>query len=155
MQRSVSCVIGQASREADAVRFTNRRQPISMGRQLSQEVGETATCPLMLKATLEPRDSPVQHKKKYANQHWPAEHLNKQPSVIFKVTTVITPTIAIDNQASWVVLPECPCSPGHRTDKPDTPPVLAGCWSHDHTPHGGQQLHRQVQGSQCFDLIHF
>src|SRR5262249_23150764 len=104
------------------------------------ESGETATCPLMLKSTLEPRDSPVQCKKKYANQHWPAEHLNKQPSVIFKVTTVITPTIAIDNQASWVALPECPCSPGHRTDKPDTPPVLAGCWRHDHPPHGGNSL---------------
>src|SRR5215831_18699621 len=59
------------------------------------ESGETATCPLMLKSTLEPRDSPVQCKKKYANQHWPAEHLNKQPSVIFKVPTVITPTIAL------------------------------------------------------------
>jgi hypothetical protein len=30
-------VIGLASREADAYRSTNRRQPISMGRQVSQE----------------------------------------------------------------------------------------------------------------------
>src|SRR5215470_9497845 len=102
MRRSVNCVIGQASREADAV---------------------TATCPLMLKATLEPRDSPVQHKKKYANQHWPTEHLNKQPSVIFKVTTIITPTVAIDNQTSWIAFPECPCGPGYRTDNPNMPPV--------------------------------
>ena len=89
-----------------------------------------ATCPLMLKATLEPRDSPVQHKKKYANQHWPTEHLNKQPSVIFKVTTIITPTVAIDNQTSWIAFPECPRGPGHRTDKPTTPPVLhaRGAW---------------------------
>src|SRR5215831_10909000 len=56
----------------------------------------------MLNATLEPRDSPVQHKKKYANQHWPTEHPNKQPSVIFKVTTIITPTVAIDNQTAWI-----------------------------------------------------
>jgi len=91
--------------------------------ELLQEVGETATCPLMLKATLEPRDSPVQHKKKYANQHWPTEHLNKQPSVIFKVTTIITPTVAIDNQTSWIAFPECPCGPGYRTDNPNMPPV--------------------------------
>src|SRR5215472_17028204 len=87
-----------------------------------------ATCPLLLNATLEPRDSPVQHKKKYANQHWPTEHPNKQPSVIFKVTTIITPTVAIDNQTAWIAFPERPCGPGHRIDKPDTPPVLhAGC----------------------------
>jgi len=36
MPRSVSCGIGQASRNADATRSTNRRQPISMGRRLSQ-----------------------------------------------------------------------------------------------------------------------
>src|SRR6516164_10802352 len=84
---------------------------------------KTATCPLMLKAILEPRDSPVQHKKKYANQHWPTEHLSKQPSVIFKVTTIITPTVAIDNQASWIAFPECPCGPGYRTDNPNMPPV--------------------------------
>ena len=85
--------------------------------------GETATCPLMLKATFEPRDSPAQCKKKYANQHWPTEHLNKQPSVIFKVTTIITPTVAIDNQTSWIAFPECPCGPGYRTDNPNMPPV--------------------------------
>ena len=103
-------MIGQASREADAV---------------------TATCPLMLKATLEPRDSPVQHKKKYANQHWPTEHLNKQPSVIFKVTTIITPTVAIDNQTSWIAFPECPCGPGYRTDNPNMPPVQLLHWEPD------------------------
>ena len=106
--------------------------------------GETATCPLMLKATFEPRDSPAQCKKKYANQHWPTEHLSKQPSVIFKVTTIITPTVAIDNQTSWIAFPECPCGPGYRTDNPNMPPVqlLHGSRtsSADATNAGGRRL---------------
>jgi hypothetical protein len=79
---------------------------------------------LGLFGTKNPAIAQRQCKKKYGDQHWPAEHLNKQPSVIFKVTTIITPTVAIDNQASWVAFPERHCGPSHRTDNPDTPKTL-------------------------------
>src|SRR5262249_61517030 len=60
--------------------------------------GETATCPLMLKATFEPKDSPAQCKKKNANQHWPTEHLNKQTRAKLKGTTKKKQNDANDNQ---------------------------------------------------------
>src|SRR5215813_12352482 len=45
----------------------------------------------------DPAIAPAQCQKKYGDHHWPTEHRTQQPNVIFKVTTIITPTVAIDN----------------------------------------------------------